>query len=177
MGCHKDYFGDGKNFGISAHYSVEESPLGRGGATKIGFDKVPGTENTVVVLNGDTLTAESLKNLSDFHQERREANGLHLATVMVVPMTSPYGLVDIDESGAVTGFREKVVMDYWVNAGIYIFDRKIVALLPNLGDHETETFPHLAQAGQLAALKSSRRWSAVDFLKDVQEAEERFGNL
>ena len=127
------------------------------------------------MLNGDTLTAEPLKNLSDFHQERREANGLHLATVMVVPMTSPYGLVDIDES--VTGFREKVVMDYWVNAGIYIFDRKIVALLPDLGDHETETFPHLAQARQLAALKSSRRWSAVDSLNDVQEAEERFGLL
>ena len=104
------------------------------------------------------------------------ANRSHLATIMVVPMVSPYGLVDMDDSGIVTGFREKVEMDHWINGGIYLFDRSIAADLPGLGDHETETFPRLAQAGQLAALRSRCFWRSVDSFKDLREAEEHVGN-
>ena len=172
----KDYFGDGKNFGINAHYSIEDSPLGRGGAIKQGFPMVPETEETVAVMNGDTITSETLNNLTARHRERRSANRSHLATIMVVPMVSPFGLVDLDDAGTVTGFREKVEMEHWINAGIYLFDRSIAAQLPDLGDHETETFPRLAEAGQLAALRSRSFWRGVDSFKDLQEAEEHLSN-
>ncbi|MCH8893461.1 MAG: nucleotidyltransferase family protein [Chloroflexi bacterium] len=172
----KDHFGDGKAFGVNAHYSVEDSPLGRGGAIKAGFPKVPGNEETVAVLNGDIITAETLDNLSAYHRERRSANPSHLATIMVVPMVSPYGLVDMDESGTVTGFREKVEMEHWINAGIYLFERSIAAELPDLGDHETETFPRLAKAGRLAAMRSRSFWRSVDSFKDLREAEEHVGS-
>ena len=168
----KDYFGDGGDFGINAHYSVEDSPLGRGGAIKMGYSQVPESEDTVAVLNGDIITDETLDNLSARHRERRSANESHMATIMVVPMVSPYGLVDMDADGTVTGFREKVEMEHWINAGIYLFERSIAAQLPDLGDHETETFPRLAQAGRLAALKSRRFWRSVDSFKDLREAEE-----
>ncbi len=166
------YFGDGKDFGINAHYSVEDSPLGRGGAIKQGFAKVPETEDTVAVLNGDVITTETLDILLAHHRERRAADKSHMATIMVVPMVSPYGLVDMDDSGLVTGFREKVEMDHWINGGIYLFDRSIAAEMPALGDHETETFPRLAQAGQLAALRTRSFWCSVDSFKDLREAEE-----
>ena len=172
----KDHFGDGKAFGINAHYSVEDSPLGRGGAIKKGFPKVPETEETVAVLNGDVITAETLDNLSARHRERRSANESHMATILVVPMVSPYGLVEMDETGTVTGFREKVEMEHWINGGIYLFERTIVAELPDIGDHETETFPRLAQAGQLAAFRSRSFWHSVDSLKDLREAEEYVGS-
>ena len=172
----KDYFGDGKNFGINAHYSIEDSPLGRGGAIKQGFPMVPDTEETVAVMNGDTITSETLNNLTARHRERRSANRSHLATIMVVPMVSPFGLVDLDDAGTVTGFREKVEMEHWINAGIYLFERSIAPQLPDLGDHETETFPRLAEAGQLAALRSRCFWRGVDSFKDLQEAEEHLSN-
>ena len=168
----KDHFGDGQDFGINAHYSLEDSPLGRGGAIKAGFPQVPSSEGTVAVLNGDIITDETLDNLSVYHQERKSANNSHLATIMVVPMVSPYGLVDMDQSGTVTGFLEKVEMEHWINAGIYLFDRAIAAELPDLGDHETETFPRLAQAGRLAAMRSRSFWRSVDSFKDLNEAEE-----
>jgi NDP-sugar pyrophosphorylase family protein len=170
------YFRDGKDFGFTAHYSVEDSPLGRGGAIKKGFTMVPAAEETVAVLNGDIITTETLANLSARHQERRSANSSHMATIMVVPMVSPYGLVDMNESGTVTGFREKVEMEHWINGGIYLFDRSIAAELPDLGDHETETFPRLAEAGQLAALRSRCFWRSVDSFKDIREAEEHVGS-
>jgi NDP-sugar pyrophosphorylase family protein len=172
----KDHFGDGNDFGINAHYSVEDSPLGRGGAIKAGFPMVPGTENIVAVLNGDVITAETLANLSGQHQERKAANKSHLATIMVVPMVSPYGLVEMDNSGTVTGFLEKVEMDHWINGGIYLFERSIVDELPDLGDHETETFPRLAAAGQLLAVQSRAFWRSVDSFKDLKEAEDNAGS-
>ena len=172
----KDYFGDGSAFGIDAHYSVEDSPLGRGGAIKAGFPEVPENENTVVVLNGDTITDETLNNLLAYHQARKLANKSHLASIMVVPMVSPYGLVDFDQSGTVTSFREKVETEHWINAGIYLFERSIAGELPDLGDHETETFPRLAEAGQLAARKSLSFWRSVDSFKDLKEAEEHVGS-
>lgn len=175
-GAIKDHFGDGRDFGINAHYSLEESPLGRGGAIKAGLPQVPSSEDTVAVLNGDIITDETLDCLSAYHQERKSANENHLATIMVVPMVSPYGLVDMDSSGTVTGFREKVEMEHWINAGIYLFDRAIAEELPELGDHETETFPRLAQAGQLAAMRSRNYWRSVDSFKDLSEAEAHVGS-
>ena len=172
----KDYFGDGRAFGVDVHYSVEDSPLGRGGAIKMGYSKVPEPESTVAVLNGDIITDETLDNLSARHRERRSANESHMATILVVPMVSPYGLVDMDESGTVTGFRGKVEMAHWINGGIYLFDRSIAEELPDLGDHETETFPRMARAGQLVALKSRRFWCSVDSFKDLREAEEHVGS-
>jgi NDP-sugar pyrophosphorylase family protein len=170
------HFGDGKAFGINALYSVEDSPLGRGGAIKAGFPSVPESEETVVVLNGDIITDETLDRLLTVHRERKFDNASHMATIMVVPMVSPYGLVDIDPADTITGFREKVEMDQWINAGIYLFERSIATELPDLGDHETETFPRLAEAGQLAAVRSRSFWHSVDSFKDLREAEEHVGS-
>lgn len=168
----QDYFGDGTDFGIRAHYSVEDAPLGRGGAIRKGFPLVPEEEETVVVLNGDVITNEALTALAARHQEKKKADSSHLATIMVVPFVSPYGLVDLNSRDDVVGFREKVEMANWINAGVYLFDRRIASELPELGDHETETFPRLAQEGRISALKSRAFWRSVDSFKDLREAEE-----
>ena len=63
-------------------------------------------------------------------------------------------------------------MEHWINAGIYLFDRGIADELPDLGDHENGTFPRLAKAGRLAALRSRSFWRGVDSFKDLNEAEE-----
>jgi NDP-sugar pyrophosphorylase family protein len=168
----KDHFGDGGKFGIRAHYSVEDSPLGRGGAIRQGFDQVPEEEESVMVLNGDIVTDETPQAVVERYRRKLSEDPSHLATIMVVPMVSPYGLVDTDDSDTVVGFREKVELPYWINAGIYIFDRRIVAELPALGDHEIEAFPRLAQEGKISTLKSLAFWRSVDSFKDLREAEE-----
>ena len=168
----QDYFGDGTDFGIRAHYSVEDAPLGRGGAIRNGFPLVPKEEETVVVLNGDVITNEAFAALAARHQEKKRADSSYLATIMVVPFVSPYGLVDLNSRDDVVGFREKVEMAHWINAGVYLFDRRIASELPELGDHETETFPRLAQEGRISALKSRAFWRSVDSFKDLREAEE-----
>jgi NDP-sugar pyrophosphorylase family protein len=172
----RDYFGDGRQFGIRVHYSVEDSPLGRGGAIRKGFSLLPAGEESVVVLNGDVITGERLGAVVDRHIQRSDADLSHLATIMVVPMISPYGLVEVGPGDDVVGFREKVEMPHWINAGVYLFDRRIAEELPELGDHETGTFPRLARAGRILAHKSRAFWRSVDSFKDLREAEEHLSS-
>ena len=168
----QDYFGRGSGFGFNAVYSVEDSPLGRGGAIKKGYALVPPDEETVVVLNGDIVTDERLDLILARHRERKSRDASLLATLLVVPMVSPYGLVDIDAADEVTGFREKVELPHWINGGVYVFDRAIFCGFPDLGDHEVETFPQLAQEGRIAAFKTRSFWTSIDSFKDLREAEE-----
>jgi NDP-sugar pyrophosphorylase family protein len=168
----QDYFGDGSGFGFNATYSVEDSPLGRGGAIKKGYPFVPPDEETVVVLNGDIVTDERLDSILARHRERKSRDASLLATLLVVPMVSPYGLVDTDAADEVTGFREKVELPHWINGGVYVFDRAIFSGFPDLGDHEVETFPRLAQEGRIAAFKTRAFWTSIDSFKDLREAEE-----
>ena len=168
----QEYFGDGGKWGIKAHYSIEESPLGRGGAVRQGLSQAPSGEEMVLVLNGDVITEEPAESIVTVHRQAGRANPDHLATIMVVPMISPYGIVDLDDRDQVIGFREKVEIPYWINAGVYALDPRIAPEFPELGDHETETFPKLAQAGQIRALKSRAFWRSVDSFKDLREAED-----
>ncbi len=168
----QDYFGDGQPYSIRAHYSVEDTPLGRGGAIRQGMSLVPQTEQTMVVLNGDVITQESLDALLQRHRACRDANPGHLATIMVTPMVSPYGLVDVDGLDRVVGFREKVQMPHWINAGVYVLERGILPELPEIGDHENDAFPRLAAAGLVSAFKTTEFWRSVDSFKDLREAEE-----
>ena len=85
-----------------------------------------------------------------------------MGTIMVVPMVSPYGIVDMDDNGSVQGFREKVEIPYWINAGVVwrslreeaklLFNAKLLAelraenravkqLVAELGDEYREAFP------------------------------------
>jgi NDP-sugar pyrophosphorylase family protein len=162
----EEHLGDGADFGVRVQYSVESEPLGRGGALKQGFALVPASEETVIACNGDILSEQPLAEVVAFHRALAAT-----ATIVLTPLRSPYGVVDVEEDGRITSFREKPALPYWINAGIYVFSREFFGLLPEKGDHETETFPALATEGRLAGFKSGAYWRPVDSIKDLTEAE------
>ncbi len=168
----QEYFGDGDDHGFRAHYSVEETPLGRGGAIRKGLSLVPEDESRVVITNGDVITVEPLHALLEKFDHKRAIDPGHQATIMVVPFVSPYGLVHVQGQDNVEGFQEKVELPYWINGGLYVFSRDIESRLPELGDHETSTFPALAAEGKLGCLCSRGFWKSVDSFKDLHDAEE-----
>ena len=163
----RDYFGDGSKYGFRAQYTFEETPLGRGGALKLGFELVPATEEFVYGLNGDTLFAEPLANLVELHKRKNA-----IATDMLVPYVSSYGIVEVEDD-MVARFSEKIVLPHWINSGVYVLSREIADMLPACGDHEDSTFPELARQGRLAALKSDKAWRAVDNFKELKDASQK----
>ena len=163
----KAHFGQGSDLGVRIHYAVEDTPLGRGGALKYGLGMVPESEGTVLASNGDILTTQEFGPMMEAHRRTGA-----LATVMLTPYPSAYGVVEVDSSGKVTAFREKGELPLWINAGIYVLETAIREELPDLGDHETTTFPRLAAGGRLYAYQSRAFWKPVDNHKDLREAEE-----
>ncbi len=160
-----DYFGNGEGWGLNIDYIVEDEPLGRGGAFKQGFGKIPITETLVVATNGDTITTQPLQPMIKAHK----ASGAS-ATIMLTRFFSPYGIVKVARDNRVIGFEEKPQLPYWINAGVYIFSIRCSQYLPNKGDHEDSTFPELARKGQLSAYKSRAFWRAIDTVKDLSDA-------
>jgi len=162
------HFSDGAEFGIRAHYSHEEQPLGRGGAVRQGLGLVPEGEDTVLVTNGDTLTDLDLSQLMEIHRKRDA-----MATLMLTRPPSQFGVVHVGENDMVEEFAEKGLLPLWINAGVYLFNTDVEPFLPEKGDHEVSTFPQLASEKRLAALPSDAMWITVDSAKDLREASER----
>lgn len=167
----KNLINGGESFGVETVYSEEEEPLGRGGGIKQAMKMIPGEWENVLVTNGDNLWKIDLEGLVKKHEERRA-----IATVVVVPLKSPYGIVDFNDQGEVEGFREKPELPHWVNAGVYIFSKEILDLLPDKGDHEIETFPKLPQ-DRFLVFQSRDYWRGVDTVKDLTEAEKEVAEV
>jgi len=166
------HFGDGARFampngrqGLRIRYSIEETPLGRGGAFKRGFEQVPASETTVIGTNGDNIVEQPLAPLLERHR-RSQA----VATVMLAPLRSPFGVVRLSQDDRIDGFEEKPLLPYWVNAGVYALNREFFSMLPDVGDHETTVFPELASQGRLFGFRSESYWKPIDTVKDVTEA-------
>lgn len=158
----EEYFEDGTRLGVEIRYAVEEEPLGRGGGLKLAWGTLEPSTAPVIATNGDIVTAFNLKKMIEAHEEAGA-----LATDLVVPYKSQYGIVDLSAEDKVVGFRSEPVLPYWVNGGVYVLDQAVRELLPAKGDHEESTFPKLAREGKLLAYKSESFWRAVDTVKDV----------
>jgi NDP-sugar pyrophosphorylase family protein len=158
------YFGEGERLGVRITYAVEKQPLGRGGALRLAMGQLPQGEDAVIATNGDVITNFRITPVLEAHRSQKM-----LATVVLTPFVSPYGLVEVDGSERVTQFREKPELPYWINAGIYVLSPALRDRLPEHGDHEMTTFPDLARSGLLGAYKTRAYWRTVDTIKDVNE--------
>ncbi len=165
----KEHFGSDYR-GVKIEYSVEETPLGTGGAFRKAIESGDMGDEDVVMMNGDIITELPLKEMIG---ARSRAKATPVITLMLVPYKSRFGIVHVDEEGFVRGFEEKPEFkDVWINGGVYVGNAKrLLPSLPKRGDIERETFPKLAKAGQVAAYRFRGFWSLVDSIKDIQEVE------
>ncbi len=147
--------GDGSRWGIRVDYVQEAEPLGTAGAIRNVSGALAGDpEGSVVVLNGDVLSGHDLAaQLRDFETPRdgRPVDvSLHLVEV---EDARAFGCVPTDRTGRVTGFTEKSdrPVTNQVNAGCYVFRRRVVDLIPEhrVVSVERETFPGLVRDGAL----------------------------
>ena len=167
----QDYFQDGSRFGLSIDYSIEATPLGRGGALKLAYRQVPRDAEPIIATNGDNLNAQPLEPMLRQHQRTGA-----IATLMLTQLRSPYGIAR-QRGRHITGFREKPLLPHWLNAGVYVLNREFLEACPDAGDHEDHLFPKLAADGKLYAFRSKAYWRAIDTIKDLQEAEKELTAL
>lgn len=151
--------------GITFALSVEEEPLGTGGAIRRAKGILENFEN-FLVINGDIIT--------DIDVSKLRLNENYIVAISLVPLKSPYGIIRIDSDSRVISFEEKPILkEYWINAGVYLMSKEVFKYLPEKGDLERQTFPILAEKGLIKGYKFEKcYWKAIDTHKDLEEANE-----
>jgi dTDP-glucose pyrophosphorylase len=135
-----DHFQDGRRWGVAVDYLVEDEPLGTAGSLQL----LPGSmQEPFLVLNGDVLTRLNPSQLLNFHGEHEAAATL---CVREHVMTVPFGVVQT-KGVELAGFEEKPSYRQLVNAGVYVIDPLLLALLP---PHQATDMPTLLQSAQQA---------------------------
>jgi len=143
----KDYFGEGRNFGVEIKYATEKRPLGTGGALKNAQEYLK--ENTFLVLNGDTYVNIDLSDFLRYHRDRGSKGTIALARV---DKPEEYGTVLLDNSQRIMKFLEKSKIaesSGIISAGVYLLEPEVLDHIP-LGEKtslEKEIFPDLVRRG------------------------------
>jgi len=107
-------------------FSVEDYPLGTGGALKKALAQT--NTDTILVGNVDDLTNINLTELTEKNE----------STICVAKRRSPYGTV-IEKDGYAT-FEEKPLLPDWTSCGWYLFKKDDLAhILPDTGSLERHT--------------------------------------
>lgn len=157
-----DVLGDGSSFGVELCFSVEQQPLGTGGAIRAAVDRLPGADR-VVVLNGDLLSSH------DLAAQLASARGTDVCLhVRPVPDVASYGQVTCGEGGRVTAFAEKTGRGRGLaNAGSYVIAADVVRSLPaGCTSWERDGLPALIASGADVV-----GWQGDGYFRDVGSPE------
>jgi D-glycero-alpha-D-manno-heptose 1-phosphate guanylyltransferase len=119
-----DHFGD-RYRGLALRYSVEDRPLGTGGAIRLAAAVVDG--DPLFVLNGDTYLEVDYRAMLAAHVAVGESMTLAAHRVADV---GRYGALDVRD-GRVCGFVEKGTGGVGlINAGTYLVSRRVLDRMP-----------------------------------------------
>lgn len=137
-----DHYDDGSDRESFVNYVHETSRLGTGGA--LSLVDLEALSDPFLCLNGDVLNDVDVGALRFAHEKNE------WEATMVVRQhstTVPYGVVDTDEHGTFVNMQEKPVLDFLINAGIYMLSKSSLDLVPDAQYYDLPTmFAELAAA-------------------------------
>lgn len=130
-------------------------------------DAAPHARGLALVCYGDTLANVDLRALlATYHAMGRDDG----ATVTVHRLVSPFGIVDVDEGGYVTGFREKPPLPYWINVGFIVCAPAVLAAA-RPGSDLADLLDGLAGRGRLTAHRHEGSHVTVNTERERRDAE------
>ena len=98
--------------------SIEEEPLGTGGAIQLACQKA--TEQNVIVVNGDTLFKINVADVFSFHIEQDAESTLSLKPMQ---RFDRYGVVELTDKASIKEFKEKQFYENGlINGGVYVLN-------------------------------------------------------
>ncbi len=164
----REFFGDHFE-GVKIIYSIEQSPLGTGGALRKALDLIRSDE--FLVMNGDSFAQADLESFVLDARERRSEASILLANV---PDTQRFGKVECDESDRIVRFEEKTQSNGpgFVNAGVYLLKKGIVAELPSGTNTslERELFPRLIGRNFVGYRKADVKFIDIGLPESLEQA-------
>jgi NDP-sugar pyrophosphorylase family protein len=140
----RDYFA-AQQLPYEVAVSIETEPLDTAGAVKNAEPLI--RSRRFLAMNGDSIVRADLKAFLAYHEAKRPLASLAAARK---EDASAFGTLDVSPDGKLLAFREKSAgAAGLVNAGIYIFEREVLVLVPAEKKYslERDLFPALAAKG------------------------------
>ena len=124
-----------------------------------------------MVTYGDGVADINIEELVKFHRNHGK-----IGTFCGVRMPSRFGTVNTDSNGNVTEWKEKPILDSFVNCGFFVFNREFLDYLTTDKDCDLEKEPleRLANENQLVMYRHKGFWKCMDTLRDNQELNSLF---
>lgn len=165
----KDYFGDGKKFGVKITYISEEQESGTGGALVLAKNYI--RSDMFLVVHGDILFDINIADLLNFHQDQET-----VATLALTSVVDPSSFGEVILHGSrITRFVEKpqrgTQTSQLISCGLYVFEKEIFDYLPAKGYAQLEDiFPKLAAKKQLSGFLFEGRWIDIGTSESYEKA-------
>ena len=156
--------------GIKIHYVIEDEPLGTLNAIRLGMEALK-EEKQVLIRNGDIVADVNLKKMIEMGEKSD-----YDVTMFVTKMRSPYGIVDLS-GDRINSFKEKPLLDYYINGGIYFTKGLLDFGQFKTGDIEKTLFPVIAKENNLGYYKEDGLfWMAIDTSKELESVQKEYEN-
>lgn len=131
----KAYFADNAN-----HYNItwydENEPLGTGGGLSFLRGKI---KDTFFFANCDALLTADYESMLKFHKDN---NNVITMVCAYKNINIPYGVVEIGNNGSIINMKEKPLISFLTNTGIYIVEPEII---DDIEDNVSIGFPDIIE--------------------------------
>ncbi|MFC1634602.1 NDP-sugar synthase [Planctomycetota bacterium] len=118
------YFEDGKQWGITINYSIEDKALGTMGPLRL----IKDLPEHFLVMNGDILTD---LDYADLYQSHVDSRAIGTISTYERETKIDFGVLKYDgEKKLIADFVEKPVEHFCVSMGVYMFSREIIKFIP-----------------------------------------------
>ena len=161
----KAYFSDNENrYNIS--WYDEEKPLGTGGGLSLLRGKL---SSTFFFANCDALLTANYESMAKFHKE----NGNVITMICAYKnMNIPYGVVEMGVNGSIKAMKEKPLMSFLTNTGIYIVEPEVI---DDIEDEVSIGFPDIVEKERMNGKKvavfpvSENDWMDMGQLPELEK--------
>jgi len=147
------YFGEGASLGLRIAYSVEQEPLGTGGALRFAYDTLA---DDFLLLNGDTYLDVPYAPVCEFYK-KEDVSGVIVVYNNMLKLAANNVL--IKTRNRISCYGEGEGLNY-VDAGVYVFKKEALRdITPGrqMSLHEAVLTP-LIKKGQLAGYTTDKRY-------------------
>jgi D-glycero-alpha-D-manno-heptose 1-phosphate guanylyltransferase len=154
---------------INYQLSIEEEPLGTGGAIKLACSKA--NEKTVLIVNGDTLFKIDVSKLAAFH----DMCGAD-CTLSLKPMQNfdRYGAVELNKDYSIKSFNEKQFYEAGlINGGMYALhsERFLKEDLPEKFSFEKEYLEKYVSEKRMYGVVQDKYFIDIGIPEDFERAQ------
>ena len=165
----RDYFGDGKEFGVNIDYVLEQKRMGTAGALSLLKER---PSEPFFVMNGDLLTNVNFEHIFNYHMLNKAT-----ATMCVreYDYEVPYGVVEMNDN-KIKQIVEKPVQKFFVSAGIYMLSPEILDLIPKNEFYDMPTlFEKLIKLSKnVISFPIREYWLDIGRMEEYQRANEEY---